>query len=189
MAAVGSGFCPDEVPKNPKVAFIFDMPSKADIRERRPLAGEEGVAWQRLYIEELGYKREDILLSTALRCGQPNDKYGQPEYPREPLRRQAEINCRHYDTELIAFDPNLFIITYHPRNSRLVGCMARMVRNDVAKAFRFASQGYRPAVLLGEGVARMYYPWLSNMKDFRGHIYQGESPWTLRRERSFPAGD
>lgn len=198
LAACGQGFCKDVVPKKPsaRVAFLFDMPTRADVREGHPFAGPEGAHWQRLFIEELGYQRSDVLLSTALRCAQNNDRYGQPMYPREPNRRLAEINCRHYDRELLAWNPDLFIITFHPRSIRLIGAHCRQIIRDCEKAFRFAQRGYRPAVLFGEGVAELYYPWLrgaGGLKKWRGHFWFGESPFkdggTVPRQRLFSEGD
>ncbi len=188
LSAIGQGFCPDEVPKNPKIAMILDMPQRSDVTYQMPFSGSEGKAWQKTFIEDLGYKREDVLLSHCLRCCQPNDKYGISQYPREPLRRLGEMNCRQYDESLIRFDADMYIITLHPRNSRLIGCVTRHIRRDVEKAFSFAEKGYRPALLMGEGVAELYYPWMTGgLKNWRGHYWFGESPFKNGppRERLF----
>ncbi len=180
LAAIGQGFCEDDAPTKPLVAFVLDMPTAADVRERAPFSGAEGRAWTEQFITHAGYTRQDVLFSTCLRCRQANDKFGQAVYPRGPNRRLAEINCRHYDTKLLAYDPNLFIVTVHPRGIRLVNCYLRQIQRDVAKAFRFAIQGYRPAVLFGEGVVELYYPWIKNsggLKNWRGHWWAGESPF------------
>lgn len=179
----------------PKIAMIFDMPSGADVREQAPLSGEDGAAWEKMFITDLGYRREDVLMSHVLRCRQKNDKFGHPLYPKEPMRKRGELNCRHYDLRLNEFDPNLYVISLHPRSIRLIGAHARQIARDVNKAFTFAGQGYRPAVLLGEPAAELYFPWMKaggGLKNWRGHYWQGESPFlpTSRRvERKFPQGD
>lgn len=180
MAAVGQGFCHDTVPADPKIAFIFDMPTGDDIREQKGLSGGTGRYWSKMLITDLGYRRQDVLLSSCLRCGQRKDRFGQPEYPKEPLRRQAEMNCRQYDGNLIRFDPDCFVVTLSPRSFRAIGCNTRMVTRDVHKAMGLAAQGHRPAVLFGEGAVELYYPWLrgaGGLKNWRGHYWFGESPF------------
>ncbi len=191
-AAIGKGFCPDWVPDNPLVAFLFDMPSGDDVLEQSPLAGAQGWVWQKTLITDLGYKKSDILLSHAIRCKQPNDAFGKPKYPSNFIQKPAELNCRQYDgqhgcdNEVLAggglneFDPNVFVITLHPRTIRNVGAHQIQIQRDVQKAFEFAKKGWRPAVLFGEGPAELYFPWMKNnggMKNWRGHYWVGHSPF------------
>lgn len=179
MAAVGHGFCQDEKGSTPTLAFVLDMPSGSDVKERRPWSGEEGEKWEKAFLTDLGHTREEVLFSHVIRCRQPNDRYGFPLYPSDPLRRKAELNCRHYDTSLLSFDPNVFVITVHPRSIRLIGAYHRQIRQDIGKAFDLVAKGFRPAVLFGEA-AELYYPYMKGgggIKNWRGHYYFGESPF------------
>ncbi len=180
MAALGKGFCADYSPSEPLIAFIFDMVGSDDVLERVPLAGAQGYYWQKILIEEQGLRRDEVLLSNAIRCKQPNDVNGRPKYPTGFVQKPAELNCRQYDNSLIDFDPNVFVITLHPRTIRTVGAHQIQIIRDVAKAVSFSRRGYRPAVLFGEGVAELYFPWMKNNggpKNWRGHWWQGEYPW------------
>lgn len=179
-AAVGKGFCGDLVPENPIIAFVFDTITKDDVLEQEPLSGAQGYVWKQLLIEELGHSIDDVLVSAAVRCSPPNDIKGKPAYPSGFLGKAAELNCRQYDDGLIKFDPNVFLITLHPRTIPTVGAHRVQIQRDVSKAFGFARRGYRPCVLFGEGAAQLYFPYMNNnggLKNWRGHWWVGESPF------------
>ncbi len=180
MTAIGKSWVPDYVPEQPKLAFILDLPSKADAIEQTPFSGSEGAFYLSSFVSNLGYTKEDILITHVLRCVQPFNGYGKVEYPHGWIQKPAELNCRHYDTALINFDPNLFVLTLHPRSCNLVGAHQRQIARDVEKAFSFAKKGYRPAVLFGENAAELYYPYIKGnggIKNWRGHWWVGESPF------------
>ncbi len=179
-AAKGKGFCGDYTPYSPLVAFIFDVPTKDDILEQTPLSGGSGWAWKKMLLEELGHTMEDVLVSYALRCAPPNGPFGRPDYPTAWLGKQAELRCRQYDDKLIEFNPNVFLITLHPRTVSTVGCHRVQIQRDVSKAFEFARRGYRPCVLFGEAPAELYFPAMVNnggIKNWRGHWWTGSSPF------------
>lgn len=188
-AAKGRGFCGDLVPENPLIAFVFDCVTKDDILEQEMLSGAQGYNWKKLLIEELGYNLSDVLVSSAIRCCPPSGIGGKPDYPKGFLGRAAELNCRQYDQALIDFDPNVFVLTLHPRTVQTIGAHRVMIQRDVAKAFSFAKRGYRPCVLLGEGACQLYFPAMNNnggLKNWRSHFWVGESPFkdSERNERN-----
>ncbi len=177
----GIGFCEDSEPTSPKIAYIFDTPGSDDVLDQHPFSGPQGYAWDKLLISGLGWKKEEVLLSHILRCKQTATKFGKPEYPTAWLQKQSELNCRRFDEQLIAFDPNVFVITVHPRDIRLIGCYQPQIVRDCEKAKEFAFKGYRPAVLFGQNVAKLYYPWADKMggiKNCRGHWWIGEYPFS-----------
>ena len=180
FAAVGKGFCQDYVPEEPKIAFIMDIPTGDDIIEQYPFSGAQGFVWTKILIEDLGYKKEDVLITHAIRCKPENDKYGKPKYPSSFPQKQAELNCRQYDEALVKFDPNVFVITLHPRSIHTVGCHQVQIQRDVSKALSFANKGYRPAVLFGDGPAQLYFPYIKDnggLKSWRGHWWIGSNPF------------
>ncbi len=182
-AAKGRGFCGDLVPENPIIAFVFDCVTKDDILDQEMLSGAQGFAWKKLLLDELGHDTDDVLVSAAIRCCPPTDIKGKPDYPKSWLGKQAEMNCRQYDDALIKFDPNVFVITLHPRTIPTVGAHRVQIQRDVSKAFEFARKGHRPCVLFGEGAAQLYFPYMVNnggLKSWRGHYWIGESPFKDR---------
>ncbi len=178
LTAIGKSFVPDYIPEKPKIAFILDVPSKHAALDQNPLASND---IEKLFITDLGYKKEDVLVSHVIRCVQPLNVYGKVDYPKGYPKKQGEFNCRKYDNDgLTKFNPSLWLMSLHPRSIALVTCHYRQILRDVEKAFSFAEKGYRPAVLFGEDAAALYFPHLQGnggIKTFRGHYWLGESPF------------
>lgn len=186
-ATIGSGFCPDFYPKSPILGFLLPYPSKDDVVYQRPFSGAMGYYLNKLLIEDLGYKKEDVLIANVLRCMPPWAK----GYPTGDLRTTAESNCRQYDKKhayrekladggLIKYDPNLFLITYSPDKMRSIPAFQRQAVADISKAFRFAAKGYRPLVLMGDEPMELVAPWLvgkGGLKTWRGHWWEGSWPF------------
>lgn len=190
LSKLGTGFVPDEVPENPLVAFLLDYPSADDVLENRPWGGKAGkyFLWSLL---PYGRTRQDVLLANTLRC-KPRHVYDgrNNDYPTGSVRRGAEITCRQYDKvsltkgtltkerSLETFDPNLFVVTFHPREIRLTPPLHRLIRADIKKAFKFAAEGYRPCVLFGINATQLVAPWIeSGFKNWRGHFWKGSWPF------------
>ncbi len=189
MTAIGRAFVPDYVPDNPKIAFILDVPTKSDAIEQRPLSGSEGSFVYNSFVKPFGLQEEDVLVSHTIRCVQPFNGFGKVEYPHGWIQKPAELNCRHYDTGLLNFNPNVWVLTLHPRTIFSVGAHMRQIFRDIEKAVSFQRKGYRPAVLFGENAAELYYPYIKGnggIKNWRSHFWTGESPFrdAERNEKS-----
>lgn len=182
----GAGFVADYCPSEPKIAYFLDFPSSDDVLERRPWAGRAGWAWTKDFIESVGLTRSDVLICNALRC-RPHDNM----YPTGTDKRSAELSCRQYDNKLwapagmadgglIKFDPNLFVITFNPYDSRKKPVLGPLIVSDLRRAVDKIAQGYRPCVLMGTDAMELVAPWTSGKggaQDWRGHWYEGEWPW------------
>lgn len=180
---LGSGFVPDSYPSEAKIAFVFDAPTSDDILYNVGLSGQLGSYWSSLLLRN-GFTKKDILVSSVLRCKGP----GWDFYPTGKMRQSAEESCRHYDkfhdrdTLLInggirAFNPNLFVITEHPKQLMKIPAYTRLFKSDIKKAYRFVEQGYRPCVLLGDKAMNMIFPrWTGGVKRWRGNFVEARWP-------------
>lgn len=187
FAVKGSGFCGDYVPADPKVALLLDYPSTEDIVEQVPFESKASGVWLSKLIRPLGRRREDLLVAHTIRCHPPDS-----EYPSGWLRTQAEKNCRTYDTVhsdagalspsgIESWGPDLFLVTYHPREFFQVGAYYRQILRDLEKAFRFADRGYKPCVLMGREAVELVAPWTlaqgGGIKTWRSHWWEGSWPY------------
>lgn len=170
---VGAGFCPDSPGMSPKVAMLFPLPAEDDIYEGVPLRSRGGRAWLwRLVEQPLGFKRDDILIANILRCRPANAFKG--EYPTGKLAKQAEKNCRVHDEAIRKFDPNIFIVSEYPGKVLTNPPLLRQIQRHVERAFRFAEQGDRPILLMGEEALHLVAPELSGTKKWLGHWWEGK---------------
>ena len=168
---IGQGFCPDwqDSDIQPRIAVLLESPGIDEIHQGQPLVGRAGRFWLHSLIESNGYKREDCLICSTIRCHAPGDKY-----PTGKLRVDAEHHCRAYDDRLTAFNPDLFVITAHPAMLLRSSAMYRLVRGDVRKAFEYAGLGFRPCVSMGDKAMGTFAPWAEGgVKRWRGHTWEG----------------
>jgi hypothetical protein len=167
---VGKSFVADDPGVNPSVALLLETPSEADVLDHRPLSSRAGQTWLRKLVYIHGKSRSDLLVANTLRCCAPEGKY-----PIGKTRKDAEKNCRLYDESLVAFNPNLFLVTIHPGMLLRSTAMLRIVQGDLRKAFTFAERGYRPLVLMGDKAMHLVGPWLQGgVKQWRGTWWTGK---------------
>jgi hypothetical protein len=166
--SIGAGFVPDDEGVNPKIAMVLEAPGEDEALNSKPLVGRAGKLWLKKLIEIHGYKREDVLIANTLRCRPPGNKY-----PIGKLKESAELHCRAYDDKIVKFDPDLYLVTIHPAMLLRSSAMTRLVQRDLAKAFEFAAQGYRPIVLAGETSKSLAASHLhGGVKGWRGHWWE-----------------
>lgn len=65
---IGTGFCPDWSPPNPKLAVLCEAAGSNEIIDREPLVGAAGWVFTRNFLFALGYTRSDVMLCNTLRC-------------------------------------------------------------------------------------------------------------------------
>lgn len=188
----GAGFVADHGPVNPRLALLLDYPSADDVMEQRPWSGRGGYAWIKQFLEPVGLRRDEVLISSILRCrptGFPT------KYPTGSLKRNCEITCRQYDSKqwsagglidggIVGYNPNMFIITLAPIDSRMVPALGRLIVKDMEKAVRKASEGFRPLILMGTEAMDLVCPFLSGKGGapaWRGHYMEAEEwPWSTK---------
>ena len=180
---IGRGFCPDFIGKTPKVAFLLEAPGPDEIVAREPLIGRSGKFWLKALVNPLGYTREDCIISNVLRCFPEN-----MEYPSFPYRQPAEKACRYYDDKhgvngklfpggIKDFNPNIFLLTYHPAAILRTKAYLKIVRSDVKKAFNFYEEGWRPCLLMGAKAGALFLPFIEGnggLDNWHSHIWEGE---------------
>ncbi len=177
------GFCGDYLPEKPVLAMVFDYPDKDAVLLGEPLIGALGDYWLNKLIRPLGYERKDILIVNTIRCKPPRGNF-----PVGTTAKHALAMCRQYDDRngpglkpggIATFEPNLFVITEHPRALFLTPAMTRMVKRHFEKAFKRASEGWRVALLLGAQAMRLVAPELEGgVQKWHGHTFTGAWPGT-----------
>lgn len=188
----GSGFVPDWYPddsRRPQIGFLLDFPSSDDVLEQKPWAGRAGFAWAQKYLKPFGLSIYDVFIGHVLRCQPKERKWGKPVYPTAKLRRDAELRCRQYDGQcwsgpktreggLLALDPNLFVVTFHPSDALPVPALGRLIYRDVEKAVKKMKEGFRPLILMGDESKDLVAPWMKgSVKFWRGNWYTGSWPF------------
>lgn len=192
MATKGSGFVPDwygDQYEEPKLAFLLDFPAADDVLDQRPWSGRAGYAWEKKYLKPFGLSLSNVLISHVLRCQPKERKWGKPVYPTASLRRGAEITCRQHDGKcwggpklraggIKKYDPNLFVISFHPSDALLVPALSRLIHKDIEKAVKRQTEGYRPLVVMGVEAKELIAPWLrGGIKPWRGTFWEGSWPF------------
>jgi len=169
------------------MAFWLEAPGATEIIERRPLVGRSGQDWESRYLVPLGIDRDKLLITNTLRCNPP-----QNVYPTSWLKRQSEELCRQYDTGIKIFDPNLWIVTYHPAAALRIPVYSRFIYRDIEKGLDFTHRGYRVCIVMGEKALQLLKqsskPSLTN---WHGHFWNGEYPFhnlTQLTEEEYEAG-
>lgn len=75
------------------------------------------------------------------------------------------------------WQPNIFIITFDPKDVRKVSAYHEQIVEDVMKAWRFHERGFRPAILFGRDAANMFAPQTKGqLKFWRGSYVEGAWP-------------
>lgn len=183
-----AGFVPDFIPENPKLAVMISHPGKDDAVNCRPLSGGMGRFFWAAIGKNVGLKKDDVAILSAVRC------YTW-KYPVGVEAKQAEKACRHWDhtrgesrESIVSWNPDLFIVTFGLDKMIEVGAFLALGLADFEKALRFQKKGYKPCVLLGTEVLGIMAPWLSGgVKTWRGHHWEGTWPFkTDNKVVSFP---
>ncbi len=204
----GAGFTADWYPdaeQIPRLGFLLDFPSSDDIVSRRAWSGVAGYAWEQKYLKPFGLSLSDVMISHVLRCRPKASRFGKPIYPIGKQRRDAELTCRHYDGQswngggmrpggIRDFNPNLFVVTFHPIETLAVPALSKLLQRDVEKAVRKmrADPEARVLVLMGDEAKDLIAPWLKgSVRGWRGHFWRGSYPFgsekSMLREPGFIA--
>lgn len=197
-AYTASGFVPDYVPKNPRIAVVQALPASDDAISSIPFSGGYGRMFWAVFGRAFGLRKEDVLVSTLLRCHSKG-------YPTGADAPRAERACRHWDyyahagrglaatglRSLATWNPNWYTVTFGLDKVAEIDAFMALAIEDFRKAMRFQAAGFRPCVLLGTEVLRVVAPWLSGgAKDWRGHWWEGSWPFkdpeTEEKLRAFP---
>lgn len=184
-----SGFVGDWVGRNPKAAVLLPFPTKDDVLYKSPFSGDMGNYILRTYFRPIGLAKDDLIISYLLRCKPPWDKAKRKErYPTGKTRETAEIACRIYDSRhgeagllvpggIREFDPNIFLITFEPKDVFKVPSYFRQLGADMRKLRYFVNEGYRPLLLMGNEPAELFAPYIigkGSSKTWRGHFQESE---------------
>lgn len=171
LHASSTGFLPDLVPLSPRAAFVLRYPYKDDLLYGEPLTSPGGRMWEREFLRPTGLRRDQVILSNVLRC---YPKAG--EMPTGKDRPNAVRHCAHWDTALLAWKPNVWIVTIAPSMLLKSPNQAVFLHRAMAKAADFSQRGYRPCVLMGEEAKEKYAPWLNGgLKKWQGHTWYSEA--------------
>ncbi len=174
---IGNGFCPDLLPPDPIIGFFLEAPGETEIQERKPLTGRAGKLWVKRLVEKLGYKREDVFIGNTLRC-RPNTDGVANKYPLGDMARKAERACRQYDGQVRAFNPDLFIVSYHPAAILRTPALYRSTLRSVELAFTKAQEGYRPLCIMGDTALHLVAPHLhGGLRVWNRHWFEGKWPF------------
>lgn len=178
---------PDFVPPDAALAFVFAHPRKDDVIEQRPLSGPFGAVLKELLIHNFGRELREVAVVHGIRCmpKKINTRNGPAfQYPTGFLQRAAESNCRQYDdscsadgllaqTGIISWKPTMFLTTLDIDTMLDVGAFKFMIQRDVRKAWAFADQGEKVAVLFGSEVLSLVAGNLKGgSKAWRGHFWE-----------------
>lgn len=179
------GFVPDWVGNDVRAAVILPVPTKDDINARVPFSGDMGSYVLRTYFSPIGLSKENLIISYLLRCKPPwNAAKRKEAYPTGRTRELAEERCRRYDNQhglrgeltpggLKDFNPNIFLITFEPKEVFQVPSYYRQLQRDMQKLRYFINEGYRPLLLMGNEPAEYYAPYIvghGSSKFWRGHF-------------------
>jgi len=178
-AGTGIGFIPDEPGGNARIAVLAEAPGASETLDSggedgygRPLVGYTGRFWETKVLLPLDLRREDILICNTIRCRPPRNSY-----PTGELRKQAESACRHWDGKLDEFNPDIFIVTFHPaaclpfRTPQFFPFLVRA--HELAK--KFMEEGRRPLILMGDKAMNLKAPWLEGgVKRWERHFWEAK---------------
>lgn len=177
---IGVGFSPSWIPPNPKIAVMTNAPDDVEISEREPFVGAYGRMFMRVS-EKAGFTRGDILIASSIACHTPNTFY-----PIGQMRKDAERACRWQDAiqnrdlapgGLDAYNPDTYLISYHPVDVSKKWTLKRIFENDIIKARRLSDRGMRVLILLGEKPMNLVTPWLNGgVTKWRGSY--GKLDWS-----------
>lgn len=103
---------PGEGSSNAKLFFIGEAPGAKEDETGRPFVGRSGKLLT-IMIEEIGLSREDVFISSILKCRPPNN--------RTPTRSEREI-CRPYiEKQMELINPRVIVLLGGTAISSMVG--------------------------------------------------------------------
>lgn len=182
-SGIGKGFVPDWSPDSPKIALLCEASSGDEILNGIPWTGGAGWKWFYDLIASNGRRKEDVLIAKTIRCNPPGYPW-KKTFPGSSMGKAAIDSCRQYDdlggqdrtrTSLRTFDPDMFILSLHPLVLLKSPAALLLLREHFAKAFRFADNGRRPVVALGDKAMGVVAPHLKgSVKRWAGHF----EPWS-----------
>lgn len=186
MNFLTTGFVPDKVPKNPKLAFLLMSPYSDDAVERIPLAGNMGYVIRGLCAECGVDYDKDVLVSHAMRCFVPMKS--QARDPNGKIKRlyleAGAYNCRAYDyfhgnekrelvpKGIVDWRPTHYICTFEFKKLFEQPAYKILMKADISKALRVSSASCRPVVVFGGELAKLVMPWVNEggLKMWRGSL-------------------
>ncbi len=190
---VGSGFCGDDNPDGKKLLILCAGSTKGEILEQIPWAGPQGWLYSKMFLEQNGIPRNEVMISHVLRCRPPfkRNHTGIDSYPTGAERRNAELTCRQFDDShsyrgvlqaggIKTFAPDTFLVTFEPEKALEVTAYKRVIQADIAKAWRLAQKGRKVCVLMGEPSFALLGDGLvdeGGVKNWRGHYWHAEWPY------------
>ena len=184
-AKIGGGFVPDWwPPSEPRLAVFLEAPGGDEVLLCEPMVGRAGRFWERALLRPLGLCRDEVIIANCLRCR----PWGPPKLPNQfpsgPLAKKVMQICRQYDffhgqagslvpRGLADWDPNLFVITYHPAAILRERAFYRLALADFEKAGRYMEKGWRVCVLCGDKAASLVWPLVNKggVEAWRGHVF------------------
>jgi hypothetical protein len=158
-------------------------PKNEDAVEQTPCSGGYGRNFLRRVVPP-EVPLAHVALSHLIRCVPKWRKDG--DMMPSGGDRKALTVCRQYDDMqhlngvfsdggIRAWKPDTAIMTFAPYDMVKGPAFIHLLKNDVAKAFRLADAGARPAVIFGREVGELVYPrafktGAGGLKVWRGHV-------------------
>lgn len=192
-STIGTGFCGDDNPAGKRLAILCAAATKGEILEQIPWAGPQGWAYTKMFLDEAGIPRNEVLIAHVLRCRPPFQRTGSQtdSYPTGGNRRNAELSCRQYDEShthrgvlspggIKTFAPDTFLVTFEPEKALEVTAYKRIIQEDIKKAWRLVQKGRRVCVLMGEPPFALLGDGLvdeGGVKNWRGHYWRAQWPY------------
>lgn len=150
----GLGFAPAISGPDPKFALLLDKPGETDAREGAVLSGQTGAKLLKV-LSTYNLTWNDILRDSVLRC-RPGPTTRADD--RELMTRL----CRHWDTVLDEYNPDVVIISWAPKYALIeVPGESYVLHDCIKKALHFHEQGKHPLIAMGEGPLNLLFPELS----------------------------
>lgn len=189
LGSLSSGFVYDfGNPLTADIAILLNRPFKLDTIARRPISNQW---WLEFLLR--GRDPSRVFISSMIRCRPPKELDSQAKTTDDvqvpdAMLRKAQWACREWDRVhceeinqpvtggLLAYAPDLFIITHEITKIRGIGAHEKQVRIDFDKAYRFRNRGFRPLVIMGWEPTLLIAPWLRDKggtKVWRGHLWEG----------------
>jgi hypothetical protein len=165
-----TGHVPDANPPNAVAAFVFRHVHREDLIYKEPMTSKGGRYWERTFLHPLGMTRQNVILSSVLRCFPPGG-----ETPTGPTYDAACRHCRHYDGAIEAFQPTVWGITLNPAALIKTPNQETFIQREMERVAQFVQEGERPVLLCGEEARRKYAPWIEgSQKRYRGYWWWDE---------------
>jgi len=164
---LSTGFVPDFVGEDPKMAVVLKMPGRDEIISGEPMTGKAGWYWDTNFLEPLGIKRENLIIGNTIRCF-PNGG----SYPTGKNKTGAWKACEHWCAAILKFQPQVIGVTFNPAALLRNPQQEKMLRRSMEKAWGYALAGERPLLLMGEEAKDLYASNLTGMiKHWQGHFF------------------